>query len=152
MVYFALFVVLSILELASLSLIFIFKDTLHILLSLAAAFAVSALLFLMLDQPLIALVQLFIMLGGIVVYLLVMITSVDITRAVSANYILLELVAVVFFAALYYGISGTAFLNAQGNVLSGQAIASGLSSNMTLLYLIALTLFGIGIGTMVLLR
>jgi NADH:ubiquinone oxidoreductase subunit 6 (subunit J) len=152
MAYFALFVMLSLLELASLALLFVFKDALHAVLSLTAAFSVSALLFLALEQPLLALLQLFVMVGGIATYLFVGAASAGIPRSMHTNYAILALLSIALFAAIYYGASSTKFLSAQGSPLSEQAIASSLSSNIALLYVIALMLFGIGIGTIALLR
>jgi NADH:ubiquinone oxidoreductase subunit 6 (subunit J) len=152
MAYLALFAALSLLELVSLALVFFLRDELHAVLSLTAAFAVSALLFLALEQPLLALIQLFVTVGGIAVCLLAGAAAVDAPRSRHANYATLALVALAFFAAIYYGASGAQFLGAQSNLLSVQMIASSLSSNIALLYVMAFMLFGIGIGTIALLR
>ena len=153
MVYFALFMLLSLLELASLVLAFFLRDTLHAVLSVSVAFLVSSLLFLVMEQPLIALVQMFVMVGGIATYLIVGVTSVDVPRSRHTNPAVLALLAIALFAAVYYySVAGIAFSSVQGNLLSSQAVAQDLSSNMALLYTLSLMLFGIGIGTIVLLR
>ncbi len=149
---FALFAMLSLLELASLALLFVLKDTMHAVLALTAAFSISALLFLVMEQPFLALLQLFIMVGGIATYLFVGVAAVEIPRSRHTNYAVLAVLALAFFAAIYYGASSANFLSAQGNVLSGQAIASSLSSSIALLYVMVFALFSIGIGTIVLLR
>jgi hypothetical protein len=92
------------------------------------------------------------MVGGVSAYLFVGSASAGIPRSMHTNYAILALLSIAFFTVIYYGASSTEFLSAQGNVLSEQAIASSLSSNIALLYLIALMLFGIGIGAIVLLR
>jgi hypothetical protein len=152
MVQFVLFVLLSLLELASLALLFVFKDPLHAVVSLAAAFSISALLFLTLSQPFLALIQLFIMVGGVATYLLVGVAATGASSPVRTNHVALALFAIALFFAIYYGVSGANFIGVQGNLLSGQMIAAGLSQNVPLLYLAMFMLFGIGTGAIVLLR
>ena len=147
-----LFAVLSLLELASLLLVFLLRDGLHAVIALAASFSFSALLFLVMEQPLIALIQLFVMVGGIATYLIVGVTSVDAHRSAHTNRVAFAFLAAAFFAATFYVTSGTTFLGAQSNILSDQVIASGLSSSASLLFMASFMLFSIGIGAIVLLR
>ena len=152
MMYFVLFAMLSLFELASLILLFVLKETMHAVLSLTVAFSISALLFLAMAQPFLALMQLFIMVGGIATYLFVGVAAVDIQRSRHTNYAVIALLTLAFFAATFYGASRANFASAQGNILSAQTISSGLSANMALLFFIVFMLFGIGIGAMLLLR
>ncbi len=152
MLQFALFVVLSLFELVSLVMLFLLKEQLHAVVSLTAAFFAVSLIFLTLEQPLLALMQLFVMVGGIATYLIVAVASTDAHNHLRINRVLLALLAFGFFAAMYYGASHATFLGTQGSVLSEQAIASSLSQNITMLYVLVFMLFGVGTGTIVLLR
>jgi NADH-quinone oxidoreductase subunit J len=151
-IYFVLFAVLSLVELASLMLLYLLKDALHSVLALAVALSASALILLALQQPLIALMQLFITVGGIATYLLAAVASVDTKPSVSANMAALALLSIALFATLCYVTSGTGFTMQQGAVLSVQSIVSSMSANVTLLYTVTLALFCIGIGAIALMR
>ena len=89
-----MFIVLALAELLSISLIFVFKDILHSVLSLAMAFFINSLIFLMLEQPLLALLQLFVMVGGISTFLFVGVASVSLSRFGHANLLLLLVLSV----------------------------------------------------------
>ena len=67
----ALFLAVAVLELISIALIVLFKDIMHSSLALASLFFMNLLVFLMLQQPLLAVVQLFVLVGGISTYMII---------------------------------------------------------------------------------
>ncbi len=152
MAYAALFVLLAFAELASLAMLFVFKNAMHAVLSLAAAFIITSLMFLVVEQPLLALLQLFVMVGGVATYLFVGVASVGISRFRHADLAVLAVMALASFAVIYYGVYGAQLSGLQSNTLSAQDIGASLSSSVALLYLLVLMLFGIGIATIALLR
>ena len=146
------FASLSILEIFALVMLFASKDILHAVLSLSAAFTTNALMLLVLEQPFLALLQLFIMVGGIATYLVVGVASAGVSRFKHTNYAVLDGLTVASFEVILYGLIKVTIPDTQHNVLSAQAIAAGLSWNITLLYLTVLALFAIGIGAIAMLR
>lgn len=147
-----LFIALALAELLAISLIFVFKDILHSVLSLAMAFFVNSLLFLMLNQPLLALLQLFVMVGGIATFLFIGVASVSASRFGHASLMLLLILSLAFFAVTFYMASGTPFPIQQQNYLSGDMIAGQLASGSGQLYVIIFALFGTAMGAIILLR
>lgn len=147
-----IFVALALAELVFISLIFFFKDVLHSVLSMAMAFFVNSLMFLALNQPLLALLQLFVMVGGIATFLFVGVASVSMSRFGHANLLMLLVLSVVFFAVSFYMAVGTPFPVQQQNFLSVEAIAGQLASGAGQLYVVVFALFGAAIGAITLLR
>lgn len=147
-----MFIALALVELLSIALIFVFKDVLHSVLSLAMAFFVNSLLFLMLDQPLLALLQLFVMVGGIATFLFVGVASVGASRFVHTNLPFLLALSVAFFLITFYLAAGTPFPVQQQNPLSGTAIAGELASGSGQLYAMVFALFGVALGAIIMLR
>lgn len=152
MVYTAMFIALASAELLSILLIFIFKDIVHSVLALATNFFINSLLFLMLDQPLLALIQLFIMVGGISTYLFVGIAPAGFSRFKRTSYILLLILSIAFFTACFYRVTSISFPVQQQNLLSGQALTTYLTSGIGQLYIITFVLFGVALGSIVILR
>jgi NADH:ubiquinone oxidoreductase subunit 6 (subunit J) len=147
-----IFIALALAELLSISLIFCFKDILHSVLSLAVAFLVNSLLFLELGQPLLALLQLFVMVGGIATFLFVGVASVSTSRFGHANLLMLLVLSVVFFAVSFYMAVGTPFPAQQSNFLSVDLITEQLASGIGQLYVMVFSLFGVGLGAITLLK
>ena len=73
--YIALFAIIALLEILSATLVFVFKDMLHVVLSFSALFIINSAIFMVLGQPFLALLQLFIMVGGVSTYLFVGVAS-----------------------------------------------------------------------------
>ena len=152
MVYPLTFMVLASADILSLLLIFVFKDILHSVLALSVSFFVNSLIFLLLSQPLLALIQLFIMVGGISTYLFVGVASAPLSHFKHTSHAVLAIVSVVFFAACFYNAAGMQLPAPQNNALSGEAIATYLASSMGQLYMVALVLFGAALGSIALLK
>lgn len=150
--YPVVFIVLSLVELLSITLIFVFKDIPHSVLALSMAFFLNSLLFLILEQPLLALIQLFIMVGGISTYLFVGVASLSFPRFKHTSHLFLSLLSIVFFTVCFYKATSMQFPIQQQNTLSDQAIAAYLASSIGQLYIITFVLFGVALGSILLLR
>ncbi len=152
MVYDPAFIGVATLEILSVALIFKFKDVLHSVLALSTFFLLNSVLFFMLQQPVIALLQLFIMVGGVTTYMFVGVASASYSHFEHTNYVALAILAILTMFAFVYKVSDTTFITPQQNLLIDQAISTAFSSNVPLLYIIAFMLFGIALGSIILLK
>ncbi|MGD0728932.1 MAG: hypothetical protein ABR981_02550 [Candidatus Micrarchaeaceae archaeon] len=150
--YLALFIIVALLELLSAALIFVFKDILHVVIALASLFLFNSILFFILQEPLFAVLQLFIMVGGVSTYMIVGSGSASYSKFKHTNYYVLASAYIVIFAMLAYGALQTSIAVSEQNVISNSFIAQSIMSNIGLFYLIALMMFGIGISSIVLMR
>lgn len=140
-------------------LVFVFRDVLHTAIALSAVFFINSLVFLFLGQPLLAAVQLLIMVGGVSVYLFVGVAAASYSNFRHTNYAALAAVAAVVFAVMAYGAYGSGTLAAlhglqQVNQYSSQQVAASLASRYTIaaLYSIALMLFLLALAAIPLLK
>lgn len=148
----AIFTILAILEIASIALIYTFKDVLHSVIALAMFFIFNSALFLIINQPLIALIQLFIMVGGIATYAFVGVSSSGYSKFKHTNYYLLVISSVLLFIAFAYSILNANLLVDQQNSISSSLIAQSIGPNIGLMYVMGLMLFGIGFGSIILMK
>jgi len=151
MVYQVLFIALAVAELAAVALIFLFRDMMHSVLSLAMVFFVNSLLFLFMGQPLLALVQLFVMIGGVSTFLFVGVASAEASRFRHTSLATLVLLSAVLFVACFYRAYGMQF-SEQQNVLAGGTLAGYLATSMGQMYVMALAMFGVTLGAIMILR
>lgn len=126
-------------------LIFVLKDVLHVAVALSFVFLINSLVFLLVNQPLLAVIQLFIMIGGVSVYLFVGVAAASFSHFKYTNYITLAAVAIALFAVMAYGAYNTGTLGlAQGQTLansySAAQVVSSLTSRYTIVSLYAVTL------------
>ena len=152
MAYLAFFMVLALIEIASAMAVYVLRDLLHSVLALAAFFTVNSALLLMLAQPMIALLQLFIMVGGISTFIFVGVASSGYSRFRSENYNALGIAYIALFVLLAVSIALSQVYGSAHNVLSATLIAQSLSGNVALLYFAALLLFGAGFGSIVVMK
>lgn len=152
MAYVAIFIIAAILEIISAALIFWFKDILHTVLALSFVFIINSAFFLMLNQPLLALLQLFIMVGGVSTYVFVGVSSASFSKFSHTNYIILAIASIAILALFSYKIIPAGTQVNQQNLLSSSLIAQALGSNAVLLYLIGIFVFGAGYGSVILMR
>jgi len=148
----AVFATVAGLELISIILIFIFKDILHSVLALSASFLVNSIIFFLLGQPLIALLQLFIMAGGVSTYMFVGVASISYSKFRHTSYSAIIVLSVLSFLLYSYNTMNLSFTNLQQNTVSNDTISNTLSSGIGIIYIIAFMLFSIGIGSIVLLK
>ena len=152
MVYAALFITVALLEIFAAVFIFVFKDILHVVLSVSALFAFNSAMFFILSQPLLALLQLFIMVGGISTYIFVGVSSPGYSKFRSTNYLVFGIVYMLFLFVFTVKIAQVSPLSLQQNVLSGSIIANSITANYGVLYLLAVMLFGTGFGSILLMK
>ena len=126
-------------------LMFAFRDVLHIAIALSVIFFVNSLAFLFLNQPLLAVIQLLIMVGGVSVYLFVGVAAASYSHFKYTDYVALAITAIAIFAIMVYGLysSGTAG-SMHGlpntNQFSSAQIVSSLASRYTIIALYAITI------------
>ena len=140
----------AILDLIAAILVFWFRDVMHAILSISAVFVINSILFLILQLPLLAVIQLLIMVGGVATYLFIGASSADFSKFDHARVYALGVLAAAVFAALVYPILNTTFTE-QSNVFGG-ANYSLLLTNYGILYVIALSLFGVALGSIMILK
>lgn len=152
MAYTALFVIIALLEIFSAVFVFFFKDILHAVLALSMVFVFNSALFLVLAQPLLALIQLFVMVGGVSTYIFVGVASPSYSKFRGTNYVAfaaIYLVILLVFTVKVAQISPSAI---EQNTVSSTLISETLSSNAGLLYILTILLFGTGFGSIMLMR
>lgn len=152
MAYVVLLVILALLEITSALLIFVFKDILHTVLALSALFVFNSAMFLVLNQPFLALLQLFIMVGGVSTYVFVGVASPSFSKFRNTNLGLFAVIYVALFLLLLSRLSQASPILTEQNALTGPLIAQSLGQNAGMLYLIAIMLFGSGFGSIVLMK
>jgi len=147
------FAVLAAIELISVVLIFTSRNALHSIIMLALAFLASSLLFAAMQEPLLALLQLFVIIGGVLTYLFIGVASVSYSRFKHTSYLYIAALSLVLFIVIAYSVRSIDYINSiNANVLTRAMIAGSLSSNIGVLYIIAIALFGIGLGAIILLK
>jgi NADH:ubiquinone oxidoreductase subunit 6 (subunit J) len=151
MVYLVLFAALAVAELASISLIFLLKDMLHSVLALSMVFFVNSLLFLVLGQPLLALLQLFVMIGGVSTFLFVGVASEGLSRFRRTSLATLAVLSAALFAMCFYRFYGMQFTEQQ-NTLPAIALSGYLTTGIGQLYFVTFALFGVALGAILVLR
>lgn len=152
MAYVAVFIIIALLEIISAVFIFFFRNILHSVIALSMLFVFNSALFLILAQPLLALLQLFIMVGGVSTYIFVGVASPSYSKFKGTNYAVfaaIYLVILLVFTVKVAQISPSAI---EQNTLSGTLISKTLSSNAGILYLMTILLFGTGFGSILLMR
>lgn len=151
MVYLILFAALAVAELASVLLIFLFRDMMHSVLALSMVFFVNSLLFLLLGQPLLALVQLFVMIGGVSTFLFVGVASAGLSRFRHTSFATLAVLSAALFVVCFYRVYGAQF-SEQQNALQAGALASYLAASVGQLYAMVFAMFCVALGAVLLLR
>ena len=140
-------------------LVFYFKRISHIAVAISALFFANSLLFLALDQPILAVIQLLIMVGGVSTYLFIGVGSAPYSRFKHVNWPALIISSIAIFVLVFYGLQESGALSS----LSASALPSPYSANSIMgsfastssllaLYAIMIMLFGLGIGAIKLLN
>ncbi len=146
----AIFLAVAALELISIIIIFVFKNVLHSIIMLAIAFVISSVLFAAMQQPLLALLQLFIVVGTILTYFFIGVASAGISRFKHTSYTLLAVLSIIMFMVLAYMSNGVNFTGQ--NMLTKADIANYVSGSIWLIYFLTLVLFSVGLSGIILLK
>ncbi|MCL5430271.1 MAG: hypothetical protein M1504_02215 [Candidatus Marsarchaeota archaeon] len=136
-------------------LVFTFKDILRATLMLSGVFFANSLLFLLIGQPILAVVQLFIMVGGVTTFIFAGVASIPYSKFKHTRLRLLIVFWIVFFLAIVLplflgnslGVSGS-----EGNIFNGSSINESISSGIGLFYIMLILLFGVSLGSIVLMK
>ncbi len=145
------FYILAPLTVIASALIFVQKRLIRAVIAIIGVFIGSALVFLLLGQTIIPILQMLVFVGGISTYLIVAVaTEEKSARLVSIPY--LTIVAVIVFAAFMLMLGSTAIQQPSAPTPSFLAAASSaMQSDYAILYLLAVLLFGVTIaGTLIL--
>jgi NADH-quinone oxidoreductase subunit J len=154
MVYLVLFAAVSAVAVLSALLVFFFKDILHAASALAALFFLNSVLFAMLGQPLLAIIQLFVMIGGISTFLFVGVASYTLSSFKHTRMYVLVILWLVVFAAMAYPLlkGQTTPTSQEQNYLGAGAAAGSLGTSMSLFYVLSVLLFAIALSSIILLK
>jgi NADH:ubiquinone oxidoreductase subunit 6 (subunit J) len=152
MVYLPLFVAVALLEVLSALLIFVFKDILHAVLALSAMFIFNSAIFLVLAQPLLALLQLFIMVGGVSTYAFVGVAAGSYSRFKHTDLLVFAGLVIIVTLTIYLKAGQAGVTASQQNTISKNLIAITLSNDAGMLYMATALLFGTGLGSIILMR
>ncbi len=133
--------------------IFMLRDILHVGVALSILFFFNSLIFLAADQPLLAIVQLFVMVGGISTYLIIGVASIPVSkfRHARVSYIV-AFGIMIFIAMLYPMLSGMSFSPATPIQLSASALESEMGSHIGVFYVLTLLVFAAGTGSIALFK
>ncbi len=147
------FAVLTISMLTLSALIFELKDVLHAAVALALLFLFNSLFFLLVNQPLLAVVQLFIMVGGIATFLFVGVGSAAYSKFGHTRKLVLVVLWAALFVVLVSALNGVRFTSELPSATFWSSnIASSLQSSAALFYVMALAMFGVSLGAIILLK
>lgn len=147
-----IFVAISLLAAASAIALFASKRLLHAVLALTIAFMSSALLFLYLGETFIALLQLFVFVGGLSTYLVVAVAA-ESARGKFEFYIFIPLA--VIFAIGLSGIAVSSGLSSQEPLMPASFISASIAALTTyypVLGMLLLLLFSAVIGSILIIR
>ncbi|HIH50572.1 MAG: NADH-quinone oxidoreductase subunit J [Candidatus Micrarchaeaceae archaeon] len=148
----AIFIVAATLDVASIALIYIFKDVLHSVIALASAFIMNSAFFMILGQPFLALVQLFIMVGGVATYAFVGVASAGYSKFRHTNRMIFMAAYVALFILLAYSVLRPNQPESGQPALPTISLTQALGQNIALLYLIAIVLFGVAFGSIIMMK
>jgi NADH:ubiquinone oxidoreductase subunit 6 (subunit J) len=147
----AIFIVAAAIDIISIALIYTFKDVLHSVVALAFAFIINSAFFMMLGQPFLALIQLFIMVGGVATYAFVGVSSAGYSKFRHTDRRIFMAAYVVLFILLAYAMLRSSSITALQTVPS-LPLNQILTQNVALLYLIAIVLFGVAFGSIIMMK
>ncbi|MEM0150099.1 MAG: hypothetical protein QXW10_04340 [Candidatus Micrarchaeaceae archaeon] len=148
-----IFFTVAVFEVASVVAVFKLKDILHAAIALASVFFANSLLFLFMGQDLLAILQLFIMIGGVSTYIFVGVASGSFSHFKHTSYIGLAVISIILALVLVYPLLSTGFsVGASSGALTQSEISANLSSSIQYVYLIAIFIFAVSIGAVVVMK
>lgn len=144
------FIVIAIITLGSGIALFLSKRLLHSVIGLTIAFMGSAMFFIYLGQDLIALLQLFIFVGGLSTYLIVAVAAEESVASTKLlNFIILAAVLTIGLSEVLIGPS--AGIQLQENSFTA-LVSSSLTAYYPMLFVLAMLLFGTVIGSILVIK
>lgn len=146
------FAIIAIIEILAAYSMFFFKNLMHSAIALSGVFAITSLVFAFLAQPLLALLQIFIMVGGISVYIFVGVAAPGLAKFKHARVTVLVPLSIIMFAVLAYPLLSLGFSVPSANGLSKAGIQSSFTSGVPIFYIIMLLLFAVSLGAILLIK
>ena len=147
-----IFFIVAVFEIASVIAVFKLKDILHAAIALATVFFANSIMFLLIDQDLLAILQLFIMIGGVSTYIFVGVASGSFSRFKHTSYIGLAVISAILAAALLYPLVALGSSATVSNALTESEISEGMSSSIQYFYFIAIFIFAVSIGAVIVMK
>ena len=147
-----LFLLVSVIELAAVAFIILSRDLLHSSLALAVLFFLNSVMFLLLAQPLLAVIQLFILIGGISTYMIIGVASSSFSKFRHGRPGLMLLLAAVLFAVMVYPLSGMSFSSIQSNAATSSSAGASIGHYIGIFYLLTFMLFAVALGSILLFK
>ncbi|MDE1865330.1 MAG: hypothetical protein KGH94_01665 [Candidatus Micrarchaeota archaeon] len=147
------FIALAILSVGGALLVFRAREMSHAMIGFLAVAVSGAGLMAVLGLPLLSLLQLFIMVGGISTYLFVGVSSENLSRFRHTSLPLLVALAVLLSAVPVYRIISIGPVGTTApSALGSASLSSLVSSNIALFYMLAVLLFGIGLASIIVMK
>jgi NADH:ubiquinone oxidoreductase subunit 6 (subunit J) len=148
----AIFIIIAIMEISAAYLIFFFKNLMHSAIALSTVFGITSLVFAFLGNPLLAVFQLFIMVGGISVYIFVGVAAPGLARFRHFNPKVLLPLSILIFMVLAYPLLSITFAQPSTNVLQQSDVTQTFTSGVPIFYVIMLLLFAVSLGAIILIK
>ena len=154
MIDIVMFAIVSIIALFVSVLVFVFRDILHATVALAVLFLANSFFFLLLGEPLLAIIQLFIMVGGITTFLFVGVASAPYSKFKYTRGLFFTVLWAFFFVAITYPLSGMQFYQPQNAAAAFglTSIAVSFAGTPIFFYIILSLMFGVALGAVLLLK
>lgn len=145
------FYAIAALTITSSILVFVQKRLVHAVIALSVVFFGSALVFFLIGQTLVALLQLIVFVGGFSTYLIVAVATEE-KGARPVRFPVFVVLSVLLFAGIVFALQGipSQQLGAGNNFLA--AATSALASGYAVLYIMAAMLFAAAIGGVMIIR
>ncbi len=152
MLLYIAFLVSAVVAICSALLIFRARAMVDAMVGFLIVAVASAAMLAVLGLPLLALLQLFIMVGGVSTYLFVGVSSENLSRFKHTHFPAFVVLAIAIAAVPIYKVLTLGGPSVQTNTLTSGAIVASIGSNIALFYLLAILLFGIGIASIMMMK
>ncbi len=152
MIDIAVFVIITAMAIVLSGLMLLFRNILYTVIALTGLFIANSLFFLLLGQPLLAVVQLFIMVGGISTFLFVGVASYNYSRFKFTRVGVLVIVWVVMTAVMLIPLPSMTFSSPSRAVFGSAAVTLSMGPSVALFYIMLIVMFGITLGSIILLK
>lgn len=147
LIYEVVLIIIAILEILSAVLIFRFKDMLHVGITLSVLFFFNSIVFLVAQQQLLAVVQLFVMIGGISTYFIIGVASLNLSNFKHIRIIPIVVFAVVVLLVISLPLFSLSFSGSPNGPITMNTLASEFVGNIGLFYILTLLIFAVALGS-----
>jgi hypothetical protein len=128
--------------------LFRLKDMLHIGIALSLLFFFNSVVFLIASQPLLAVLQLFVAIGGISTYFIIGVAALGVSKFKYARFGLLSVSALLLFLLLVYSVGGAfGYHTTSSNPIGAEEAGLQFEGYVPVFYIMTLMIFGAGLGS-----